>query len=187
MKKFSVVLASTALAVVAAQSQAALLEVSLSINGTVSGAAIGGATGSITGSGMGALDSNTGIISFSSVVNSVTPVTNVFIHYVGTIDTIAQTTSYISTACIEGGGILPNCGGRLLGYPEVIGHVSETFSGAASGVGDVLTLVAVSDWGSGISAVTTYTFTVPNPVPVPAAAWLFGSALVGLAGIKRKK
>ena len=27
----------------------------------------------------------------------------------------------------------------------------------------------------------------PNPVPVPAAFWLFGSALVGLAGIKRKK
>jgi hypothetical protein len=26
-----------------------------------------------------------------------------------------------------------------------------------------------------------------QPVPVPAAAWLFGSALIGLAGIKRKK
>ena len=27
----------------------------------------------------------------------------------------------------------------------------------------------------------------PQPVPVPAAAWLFGSALVGLAGLKRKQ
>jgi hypothetical protein len=26
-----------------------------------------------------------------------------------------------------------------------------------------------------------------SAVPVPAAAWLFGSALIGLAGIKRKK
>ncbi len=26
-----------------------------------------------------------------------------------------------------------------------------------------------------------------NPVPVPAAAWLFGSALLGLAGLRRKK
>ena len=26
-----------------------------------------------------------------------------------------------------------------------------------------------------------------NPIPVPAAAWLFGSALMGLAGIKRRK
>jgi hypothetical protein len=34
------------------------------------------------------------------------------------------------------------------------------------------------------------TFTVNadlSPVPVPAAAWLFGSALLGLAGVKRKK
>jgi hypothetical protein len=27
----------------------------------------------------------------------------------------------------------------------------------------------------------------PSPVPIPGAAWLFGSALLGLAGIKRKK
>ncbi|MDC3332659.1 VPLPA-CTERM sorting domain-containing protein [bacterium] len=26
-----------------------------------------------------------------------------------------------------------------------------------------------------------------SPVPVPAAAWLFGSALIGLTGLKRKK
>ena len=30
-------------------------------------------------------------------------------------------------------------------------------------------------------------YTQVSEVPVPAAAWLFGSALVGLAGIKRKK
>ena len=30
-------------------------------------------------------------------------------------------------------------------------------------------------------------FTVVGEVPVPAAAWLFGSALLGLAGIKRRK
>ena len=29
-------------------------------------------------------------------------------------------------------------------------------------------------------------FTI-SPVPVPAAAWLFGSAMIGLVGIKRKK
>jgi hypothetical protein len=37
--------------------------------------------------------------------------------------------------------------------------------------------------GQGLSNVTL-TF---SDVPVPAAAWLFGSALIGLAGIKRKK
>ncbi|MCP5131559.1 MAG: VPLPA-CTERM sorting domain-containing protein [Pseudomonadales bacterium] len=33
--------------------------------------------------------------------------------------------------------------------------------------------------------VTLVTFT-PSPVPIPAAAWLFGSALLGLAAVKRK-
>ena len=30
-------------------------------------------------------------------------------------------------------------------------------------------------------------YSEPTAVPVPAAAWLFSSALIGLAGIKRKK
>ena len=36
----------------------------------------------------------------------------------------------------------------------------------------------------------SYNFAILAPVasvPVPAAAWLFGSALIGLVGIKRKK
>tara|TARA_B110000014_G_scaffold207323_1_gene158249 strand:- start:374 stop:562 length:189 start_codon:yes stop_codon:yes gene_type:complete len=34
-------------------------------------------------------------------------------------------------------------------------------------------------------SVTTAAFC--KAVPVPAAAWLFGSALIGLVGVKRKK
>ena len=33
---------------------------------------------------------------------------------------------------------------------------------------------------------STYAVWAPSPVPVPAAAWLFGSALIGLVGFKRK-
>jgi hypothetical protein len=32
-----------------------------------------------------------------------------------------------------------------------------------------------------------YGSNAPSPVPLPAAAWLFGSALIGLVGIKRKR
>jgi hypothetical protein len=32
-----------------------------------------------------------------------------------------------------------------------------------------------------------YSYVPTSAVPVPAAAWLFGSALISLAGIKRKK
>ena len=33
----------------------------------------------------------------------------------------------------------------------------------------------------------TFTAAAPSAVPVPAAAWLFGSGLLGLAGLRRKK
>ena len=45
------------------------------------------------------------------------------------------------------------------------------------------------DW-SHLFEVSNLTFTAataPSAVPVPAAAWLFGSGLVGLAGLRRKK
>jgi hypothetical protein len=38
--------------------------------------------------------------------------------------------------------------------------------------------------GNNLSNFRAYT---TSPVPLPAAAWLFGSALIGLAGIKRRK
>lgn len=34
---------------------------------------------------------------------------------------------------------------------------------------------------------TLHTATAPNPVPVPAAAWLMGSGLLGLAGVARRR
>ena len=42
------------------------------------------------------------------------------------------------------------------------------------------------DYGMSYSS-DTLSYDVINPVPVPAAAWLFGSALVGLGAVKRKK
>lgn len=58
------------------------------------------------------------------------------------------------------------------------------------------TLRGIEKSGSGLTKNTTKidfdisgskVFADPSPVPVPAAAWLFGSALVGLAGIGRKR
>jgi hypothetical protein len=43
------------------------------------------------------------------------------------------------------------------------------------------------DVGSSPSAAHGNFMVRPSTVPIPAAAWLFGSALIGLAGIKRKK
>lgn len=46
---------------------------------------------------------------------------------------------------------------------------------------DVTTLAATF-----IDGAATATFSTVSPVPVPAAAWLFGSALLGFFGMRRK-
>ena len=65
---------------------------------------------------------------------------------------------------------------------------------AMTGAGDIIqfteTEISPFFWGS-VTAVSNYTLTLVSmegqEVPVPAAAWLFGSALVGLAGMGRKR
>ena len=47
--------------------------------------------------------------------------------------------------------------------------------------------ISVDGKAAGLSNFRAYGVPVPNPVPVPAAVWLFGSALVGLIGVKRNK
>lgn len=46
---------------------------------------------------------------------------------------------------------------------------------------DTNLLPSRGSWWYGINSIST------TPVPVPAAAWLFGSALVGIVGVKRRK
>ncbi len=51
-------------------------------------------------------------------------------------------------------------------------------------------VTAIERSGSGLTANTTSIYYTGNgvaDVPVPAAAWLFGSALIGLAGVGRKR
>ena len=42
-------------------------------------------------------------------------------------------------------------------------------------------------WSFTAQSPTNYSMTVTTVVPVPAAAWLFGSGLIGLVGLARKK
>lgn len=84
--------------------------------------------------------------------------------------------------------------------PPVIGGI-VTVNGNVVAEGEVFTLTGVSN-GSVITINTSYTGTANGDqasgvihgvigevaaVPVPAAAWLFGSAMLGLAGIGRKR
>ena len=54
---------------------------------------------------------------------------------------------------------------------------------------DELQLVSTGSYNSGASFILldNVVFNTPAPVPVPAAVWLFGSGLLGLASFSRKK
>lgn len=43
------------------------------------------------------------------------------------------------------------------------------------------------DTGNVVSGLLTVSAATPSEVPIPAAVWLFGSGLLGLSGVKRKK
>jgi hypothetical protein len=45
----------------------------------------------------------------------------------------------------------------------------------------------LGSWSLGANGMLTYSAAGTNPVPVPAAAWLFGSGLLGLVGVARRK
>ncbi len=78
-------------------------------------------------------------------------------------------------------GLLVACNGALLLGPDGLRDVTGTFF--LQGDGSYV-LTQVSEGGGGD---THETWRVASPVPVPAAAWLFGSALLGLVGIGRKR
>lgn len=67
---------------------------------------------------------------------------------------------------------------------------SLDFTGPATDIAISLqnTLTATTDAQGEVAWIQKkLTFVATTEVPVPAAAWLFGSALIGLAGIKRRK
>ena len=62
------------------------------------------------------------------------------------------------------------------------------FSGPANPTGNTLSFI-IADTSDGIFDATVYISSLSdvNPVPVPAAVWLFGSGLLGLIGVARRK
>lgn len=88
-------------------------------------------------------------------------------------------TSIFGTVCGTWSGTTGDWEG--LQVDLVFSEDRSTFSGSVQGI---------EQSGSGLTAnTTTINFSVNgvSEVPVPAAAWLFGSALIGLAGVGRRK
>ena len=75
------------------------------------------------------------------------------------------------------------------GYGQLLSLVDGNSNGSLNDISATLTLafdVNGIDFGSVYVDTYTYADTGVAPVPVPAAAWLFASAILGLVGVRRK-
>lgn len=86
------------------------------------------------------------------------------------------------TGCTEPADAVPGCTSIAVGA-----ELPAAMSGSLTLAGGSLS-AAQTDANSGAVSSYTYTFGPGTPaVPVPAAAWLFGSGLLGLAGTARRR
>ena len=100
----------------------------------------------------------------------------------------------ISTGSIDNGagtanGIMVNTFSTVIGSFDV---ATIQFQAIGSGTSALnLTEYALNPWASGGSLIdpimASNSLTVLQSVPVPAAVWLFGSGLIGLIGVARRK
>ncbi len=180
MKKLSIIVSSAALALAASSTHATLYNVEVDLDAVVSG----GGGGSQTGSGSGVYDDVTEVMTLTSEARVVA--NGMFGIGAGTMEheyesefdfsTNTGTNSLISCVNVSGSA----CSFTPVGEgPEALDSVSDINF-------DTMQFETVSTFSI---ATTTQTWTITKfePVPVPAAAWMFGSALLGLAGVARRR
>lgn len=99
----------------------------------------------------------------------------------------ASSASAQYTSCVNGptDGSNNTCSSVILNNP-----LAFTASGTATLAGGTLTIISTA--AADPDSTTTYAIALTNgqavpSVPVPAAAWLFGSGLLGLAGTARRR
>ena len=194
MKHVLKALAATAtLALSASYSHAALYN--LNVNWLTSVTGCSNCSGN--GSGAGTWDTATNIIAFTGTeamhidFNDGTAISDGSVTRAFKIDTDALIYNYVTTACNDGGA------------NTICGSAAQEI-GAERPLGDKIYMMTPTQqqttgfvW-DGVRAIRTlqtsvqyrqFTFSDVTlaPVPVPAAAWLFGSGLLGLAGAARKR
>lgn len=177
--KLKTVLASSALFLSATAAQAAIVPFTVDINGTTSG----GDSGTTVGSGIASLDTATLQLTWTATSVITSGYTNGTVTSQTTYNLATQIGTTTVTNCVNNGGTLIDlCTQIAIGVPEA----TNLITASAPGVNPIILIDSstVASPVGDIFANTTYTFTA---VPVPAAAWMFGSALVGLAGVGRKR
>jgi len=214
MKKLPTLLTALALAVVSVQASAALVvefEIVqvITISGAYGGGGVGAGTGTLTDNEDGTATLFMSMIDVDSNLTSpqLPPgfyashqITSTEAELSGSWDgstlTITSGRSRF-TACedvVYEGEIVLNavCGLTNLGFwgdlPASDGEAVGTVSGSVTAAGGInVAQIYSPKLGGDMWSTSNYTFVPIVYVPVPAAAWLFGSALLGLVGVGRKR
>lgn len=206
--------AATTLALSAGYSEAATYNFNVSWNTIISGctatnaaAVAGGARGCYGGgTTTGTWDNVTNVLNFTGTetmhidFQDTNPITDAVVNRTFTIDTDALLYTYVNNSCSDNTGLA--CGSFAQGVDGVSRPLGDVIAmGTVAVPGTTVTQTAGFVW-NGVGAIRTtqtsvqnrkFTFSnltlVPDTpqVPVPAAAWLFGSGLLGLAGAARKR
>lgn len=178
------VTASAASLLLASASQAALISVNIDVAGTIAGLAAGTSNGAYSGT----YNDATGQILASGTTNPLTAYTDATVG--SSIDVTGLVGTNTVTSCTNNGApLIDLCLGNVgygvpaindsIGIPSAMPLTSNSVDSSGNGV---FTTVDMSN----PSATVSLTYTVAA-VPVPAAAWLFGSALLGLTGVARRR
>lgn len=192
MRTIHTLLAASILAATGAANAATVGTFDYSSSGAISGPSLG-VTGTSSGSGSAVLDdtANTLTLTGSSAISTnlggaqnVTDTTVFNGAYAGGVFTASsgsQTVSSCSGAC----------GSVTLNSPSAFSTVTGTVAASATGGALHTTSTQFNGLVSVANDITFSNFqgttTTPPAVPIPAAAWLFGSALMGLAGTARRR
>lgn len=189
MRNITKMLAASALAVAASASQATVYDVTVGVTGTISGSL----TGTVSGTATGTFDSATNALVFNGDLGlSVPSITDLTVGTSWAANGLTGNQTY--TSCHFNSGAFDLCAGvpsinlppLTLNTPIDMGLTSNS---VVDGNGVMTAAYVFGSGTSGANLDVTYnvTGTPVSSVPVPAAAWLFGSALVGLCGVGRKR
>ena len=165
--------ASASLVLATNLSAAALLDVTATLSAEITGLG----SGSQSGTAVGTYDTETQILTLASTYEVVNTGT-----FSGSMDQTGET--IIDFGSLSGSNEVLTCEktGGTFNLCSFVPSGPQTLSSVS---GDWESFVAVSQYSG---ATTTQTWTVVgSPVPVPAAAWLFATALIGLSGIARRR
>lgn len=171
----------------AVAAQADIIDLDILISGSFANSAL---SGTVDGLATGTFDSDTGDISFTGLYDLNIPgIANLSFDAMGQVNGL--TGIFSNTDCTLNSGLDLCNGVPLLGIPAfpVNTPLDLTFTSNSVdilGNGVIQSLFSAGDEYDPLAGDITFTLT-GEAVPVPAAAWLFGSALIAMFGAKRRK